>query len=150
MTQGVNPLIGEVAVPGGRVMQLNTRALVWTEEALGVPIQAVVLEITMFQAGARTCSTILWAGIEAARRRRGDPGPEFTLQEAEALIDEHGLLAFQGPLGEAVRRSQAIRRHDPADDADIDADPQEAASSTGENSSPPPSTPESTSSAAGT
>jgi hypothetical protein len=146
VTQGVNEVIGEMAV-GGRVMMLNTRALVWIEKELGIPVQALVMQINLFQAGARATSVILWAGIENARRRRGEPGPEFTIDEAEQLVDEIGLLELQPVIGEAFSRCQAIRFAPKDGEGE---NPQKAATSTGESSPPSAPAAASTSSASST
>lgn len=138
----VNPLEGEVAIPvrreasGWAVGCLTARAMAWVEQTVGKAVPDIYAElqrrVAALQAAAADGSpppvgstlpvgemaALLWAALEAGRRRANRPGPEFTIDDAYEVLDDVGLddaagycvsllslsLAFR-PQREAVQRA---------------------------------------------
>ncbi len=108
----VNPDQGEVAIPWSRqhdprvasthvVGVLGARAIRWVEEATGRGIDQIFVGFTRSMeaesfAGVslREAAAIVWAAIEHHRRKRGAPGPEFTIDDADEICDEIGRQNF--------------------------------------------------------
>lgn len=115
----VNPDEGQVAIPskraGGHVVgRLGARAMRWVEEKTGKRIDTIYGDFAQLAATAAAehkarqagrepvfvespgfaigvASTVLWAAIEHERRVQKAPGPEFTLDDAEEIVDEIGI-----------------------------------------------------------
>lgn len=99
----VNPDEGQVAIPfakaaTGRVIgRLSSRALRWIEEAAGKPLDQIYEEYARrLTRGSQylpvgTAAVVIWAGIENERRSTGGPGPEWTIDDADEIIDQVGL-----------------------------------------------------------
>lgn len=110
----VNPLEGQVAVPYQRAASgwvvgcLTARAMTWVEQAVGRGLVDIWFEVQRRAHAAQHTpdgelpkeapsmpvghtAAILWAAIEAHRRRAGLPGPEYTVEDAEEIIDQVGL-----------------------------------------------------------
>lgn len=111
----VNPLEGQVAIPwsraGGRVIgRLGARAMRWVEESVGKPIDDIYNDLAIRSVAAQRAmksgraevgravtfpvvvlSTLLWAAIEHERRKQGAPGPEYTIDDADEIVEEIGI-----------------------------------------------------------
>jgi len=177
----VNPNEGQVALPYSRadvgyvVGRLGARAMRWVEVELGRTIddvwtgfvrkvQAAHLAV---EGGAApdggvtlpvaATSTVIWAGIEHERRLSKAAGPEFTMDDADAIVDEVGLDNATGYALALIqlsmpfkKRTDALREAAAAAGADDPVGPLMAAAiaatlpegGTGTPTSTPPSTPD--------
>lgn len=108
----VNTHEGQVAIPlaGSHVVgRLGARAMRWVEEVTGRTIDEIYTDFARRAARAMRAQgtaqvaptsasfpvnvavTVIWAAVEHERRLQGLPGPEFTLDEADQVVEEHGL-----------------------------------------------------------
>lgn len=108
----VNPSEGQVAIPvgGGHVVgRLAARAMRWVEEATGRSIDDIYVDFARRAALAERATranrggdsvvgfpvtvacTVIWAAVEHERRHLGLPGPEWTIEDTDAVVDAVGL-----------------------------------------------------------
>jgi len=102
----VNPLEGQVKIPLGDtyvVGRLASRAMRWVEESTGKSIDDIyanfVRRAQLAEKGGgvipgfpvAVAATVLWAAVEHERRHQGLPGPEWTIDDADVVIDTVGL-----------------------------------------------------------
>lgn len=163
----VNPREGQVAIRWSRptsgyvVGRLSSRSLCWVEEHLDKPIDEIYAEFQrrMVRTGdtiipVRVAAAVIWAGIEAERRRQHGPLPEYSIDDAYEIVDEVGLDDAAGYTLALIQLSLPFRkRAEEIEQAFAEAgeespmDPLRAAAvaaaqpSTGEPSSTPPSEP---------
>lgn len=159
----VNPNEGQVAIPyakapgGHAVGRLTTRAIRWIEETTGEPLDQI------YEAFARrairgsnylpvsVASAVIWAGIENERRNLGNPLPEYTIDDADEIVDQVGLddsyayalalIQLSLPFKARTKATQDYHREHGLPDP---MDPLKAvAAGTGMPSSPPDSKPDS-------
>lgn len=132
MSAAVNPLEGQVAIPYARAQSgwvvgcLTARAMTWVEQTLGESLVDIWWEVQRRVAAAqavadgemparapqmhvRQISAILWAAIEAHRRRAGLPGPEYTREDADEIIDQVGLDDAAGYAAALISLSLPFR-----------------------------------------
>lgn len=104
----VNPTQGQVAIPYTHgdathvVGCLGSRAIRWAEQALGRGIDDVYMEFLVASVAATeggslgtisvSCSsTLIWAGIEHHRRKIGGPLPEYSIDDADEIVEQIGV-----------------------------------------------------------
>lgn len=166
----VNPHEGQVAIPyakadGGVVVgRLGARAMRWVEEATGQTLDEiyadVIRRVEAQASGAATVGgfpvavvvTLLWAAIEHERRLSGGPGPGFTIDDGDAIVEEIGLDSSYNYAITLIQLSTPFKKRAEAlEEAAATAgianplDPLRAAASaalgTGTPTSPPPTAP---------
>lgn len=157
----VNPNEGQVAIPyakapGGHVIgRLTTRAIRWIEETTGEPLDQIYESFARRAMRGATylpvgvASAVIWAGIENERRQLGGPLPEYTIDDADDIVDQVGLddayayalalislsLPFKSRLDKMSEYHAEKGLEDPA--VPLKA----VAAGIGESSPPPPSSP---------
>lgn len=133
MTAPANPDEGQVAIPWSRgpargrrgngeetnvvVGCLGARAIRWVEETTGKGLDQIWIGVTRSiesgsAAGLRLSDSavIIWASIEHHRRRSGAPGPEYTVEDADEILEELGSDDFYGIAYNLMYWSAANRR----------------------------------------
>lgn len=171
----VNPHEGQVAIPYAHgdathvVGCLGNRAMRWVEEAIGRTIDDVYFDAmrraALAEAGqpvAPTLSvtdsaTVIWAAIEHHRRRSKAPGPEFTIDDADEIVEQVGIDDASGYATTLIQLSRGyaarLKRLEEAAAAEGQPSPADplraAAAGTGIGSSLPPPVPASPSTSSG-
>ncbi|MDZ7732197.1 MAG: hypothetical protein U5R31_03015 [Acidimicrobiia bacterium] len=174
MPAPANPDQGEVAIPWSRqhdastsgyvVGCLGARAIRWVEESTGRGIDQIWMGFQRsMEAGSMAgirlsdATTIVWASIEHHRRRRGAPGPEFTIDDADEIADEIGRDDFYAVAWNLMYWSISGRKRREQIESEAEAAGKEAelgelravAAGTGTPTSPPGSAQESPSTTSG-
>jgi hypothetical protein len=168
----VNPHEGQVAIPYRHgeathvVGCLAARAIRWAEEALGQSLDDVYMaymrrayaaasaaeegidaaSVALPTVPMSTSATLVWAGIEHHRRITGGPGPEYTIDDVDAITEQIGaddlahyaliLLQLSLPLRKRLDNIDAAAR---AAGGAVKDPLMAAARGTGTSTLPPPS-----------
>ena len=112
---------GEATITAGeREVQIlyTNRALAEAEQALGKSIVGVAQGFLDGTSGIYDIAQVLHAGMKAARREARERGPQVTLDQVYAVLDQAGFAAVAAAVMEAVT---AVLSYGPEEEPDPNA-----------------------------